>query len=164
MKTKPIQPGKVLLTCGTSALAQRVAQRFLREEEVRFASAEPIPEVLLKTGPYDQLSASAHPAFIHELLKLALDRGIERVFPLGKSEIDLLGEAHTLFSEYGIQLVSPTREQQTALQWAHHPPAALELEVIWQEATCETTHETSLLGPGLYTKSDDGTYYLCSAD
>lgn len=160
METKSNRPKKILLTCGTSALAQRVARRLLPAEEVRYAAAEPIPEVLVKTGPYDQISDSARPAFIHELLKLALDRGMEMVFPLGKNEISLLGDAHTLFAEYGIQLLSPTRAQLAFQQWMHQPPAGLELQVIWQE----TTNESAPVGPGLYTMSDDGTYYLCSAD
>lgn len=159
MKTKPIPSKKILLTCGTSALAQRVAQRFLRDQDVRFASSEPIPQVLLKVGPYDQLSPSSHPAFIHELLKLTLDKGIEVVLPLGRMEMDVLADAHTLFSEYGIQLCSPSREQLSVHPWVQQPPAAWPLELFG----LETPEEASVIGPGLFTRSDDGTYYLCSA-
>ncbi|MGV3763247.1 hypothetical protein [Parapedobacter sp.] len=98
---------RVLITHGTRPFAQRVGKLLPGRYEVRFGSADEIPQVLLQTGNYIQFRGVDTAAFEHELLRTCLDNEIDVVVPLGEREIDLLAHAQQLFTEYGVAVWIP---------------------------------------------------------
>ena len=105
MSISNLAPGNILLTQGTTALAQRVANGVLKNWPVILASSDPIPDVLLRSGNVKRIPSANHITFIHELLKLALDQNMHYVLTLDPLEQEQLQNAKPLFNEYDIELL-----------------------------------------------------------
>lgn len=103
---KSINPGTILVTEGTSASTQRLAKQLLALWSVHFASADSVPQVLLRTHKYHQLPAITSDVFIHELLKLSLDLEVGYILPLHPDEKRVLHHSIQLFKEYGVEILS----------------------------------------------------------
>lgn len=121
---------RVLITQGTRPFAQRVGKLLPSPYQVRFGSADEIPQVLLQTGHYIQFPGVDTAAFEHELLRACLDNGIEVVIPLGEQEIDLLARAKQLFAEYGIAIWMPDAAHPGELVLVSNPERHLPLVVL----------------------------------
>lgn len=143
--------GKVLITYGTRPLAQRVARLLPAGQPVVFGSADEVPEVLLRTGNYLSIPRSAAPAFVHEVLKVCLDRAVTTLVPLGANECYPMAEAKPLFAEYGIAVAVPDLTELESLVIIENPPRQLPL---------------TLFPNGIFTPSDSGDEWAlcCIAD
>lgn len=93
-----------LITAGTDAAAFRLA-RLLNDRNIVFASTEEISNITDKR--FIKIPSVNSASFIHELLKLCLDLGIEEVYPLNKDEIIELSQSKLLFEEYNIKIICP---------------------------------------------------------
>ena len=96
----------ILITYGTQPFAQRIGRMLSVQYNIAYASAEPFPDLLLRQN-YHRIPTGANPTFVHELLKLCLDKGYQLLLPLGKLELQPLHEARILLAEYGIDVLLP---------------------------------------------------------
>lgn len=154
---------KMLITQGTTAFAQRVAKNFTAnhpDARYSFASSAEIPNVLVASGRYKAIPTSDHPAFIHELLKLALDEGADYLLPLGRDEAVGLSGSKLLFREYGIDVLVPDLERIEGLPILENPPRSLELHLLYGSRRPNDSGETADLA-GVFSYSDDGHPYWC---
>ncbi|MBE8713311.1 hypothetical protein [Sphingobacterium hungaricum] len=119
---------KILVTYGTRPLAQRVKQILQNQFDVYFATCEEIPSILTKS--YSGIPTGANPTFAHEVLKLALDLGINYILPLGKQELLPFAEAKILFEEYDIELLVPSKERLEDLFILENPNKEMNLDVF----------------------------------
>jgi len=159
---------KLLITQGTTPFAQRIAKRFGDERRIRyyFVSSDPIPDVLIRSGSYKEIPAANEATFVHELLKLALDRQVTHLLPLGMDEVLLLTDAKQLFIEYDIQILVPDRAALAGLEVMENPPRQLELVLlekglrITQNGQREEPPIDEALS-GVFCISDEDIPYLC---
>lgn len=98
----------ILITSGMHAFAQRIARTFSPADSVVFGDSSALPEIMIKSGKYFNLPNATSSSFSHELLSLALDKGIDVIIPLKQNEIRQLTTCRDLFEEYGIQVTVPS--------------------------------------------------------
>lgn len=96
----------ILITLGTRPFAQRVGKLLTSRYGVVYASSESFPDILLKQH-YHRIPTGTDPTFVHEVLKLCLDKGYHMILPLSKIELQPLHEARVLLAEYGITVLLP---------------------------------------------------------
>lgn len=96
----------ILITLGTRPFAQRVGKLLSSHYGVVYASSEPFPDILLKQH-YHRIPTGTNPTFVHEVLKLCLDKGYQMILPLSKIELQPLHEARILLEEYRITVLLP---------------------------------------------------------
>ncbi|MBP3943084.1 hypothetical protein J5U18_05835 [Sphingobacteriaceae bacterium WQ 2009] len=150
----------ILLTFGTRAFAQRIAKMLTAEFNVFFASAEEIPTVLLAAGNYLKIPAGLLPTYAHELLKIALDKKIDYILPLGMHEIRTLADASILFEEYGIQVLSPHRDTLEDQVFLEEPMREIPTSLVSQGRDLLTGQQlTDATISGLVIASDEGAAY-----
>jgi len=123
------------------AFAQRVARRLPASYKPLFGSAEEVPQVLLDQGNFCSLLPVTAPAFLHQLLKVCLDRQVAAILPLGIEELYPIAEARSLFSEYGVEVWLPDAATLASIPIIENPPKQLRLKL---------TEE------GVFTPSDSG--------
>jgi len=146
---------KILITFGTRPLAQRVKQALADQFEVFLATSEEFPTIL-KSSIYS-IPKGVNPTFAHEVLKLALDLNINYILPLGYQELAPFAESHMLFEEYGIEILSPKREELPLVFLLENPSKDTKLNVYRNGRSLHKdglTVSTSFSGLGLV--SDDG--------
>lgn len=95
---------KHVITGATTAQAQRLAKN-LEGQEVYLTDYNPIPQVLLKSGRFLQLSLNENNTYVHELLKVCLDVQASYLHIIRPQERDLIQGQEVLFEEYGIQVL-----------------------------------------------------------
>lgn len=164
---------KLLITQGTAPFAQRVAKHLHQDlgAQVCFASADPIPQVLLDTGHYQQIPAAGHPTFAHEMLKLVLDQEATHLLPLGMEEVVVLAASKLLFNEYDIQVLIPGIDDIDSgdVQVMENPPRQLELllldrgQQIGPASVSADGRQPAFPEKlsGVFCFSDEGEPYLC---
>ncbi|MCY4778195.1 hypothetical protein ORI89_00920 [Sphingobacterium sp. UT-1RO-CII-1] len=118
---------KILITYGTRPFAQRVGHLLGEKYEVVYGSSEDFPEVLKQTN-YKAIPVANTTTFAHELLKLCLDEGIDKLLPLGRSELQPLWEVRVLLAEYGVKLLVP--HDLTGCLIVENPDKSLNLQVF----------------------------------
>ena len=59
---------------------------------------------MIKSGKMMRLPDPKSGSYVHQILTLSLDNGIEEIYPLRKEEAVLLEEAEQLFLEYNIKI------------------------------------------------------------
>jgi|GEM_PF-1174706 len=157
----------VLITGATDALSQRIVRNLQQGYVIYFADAQPIPEVMLKSGKYFQIQQAMLPAFAHELLSLALDKEIELIIPLREKEIAVLSSCKILFEEYGINLVVPSALELAELSFIVNPPASL-TPSVWLNGNCLSTnnvHPVAVIenrsGVCVIADSDEDFLFCC---
>lgn len=154
---------RILITSGTTVFAQRMAKYFPTFDVV-FAANDSISSFLLHTGKYFYLPSADDSTYIHELLKLALDKQIDVILPLGLAEAEILSGSKTLFEEYGVAVLvsEPSYIQQTP--YLLDPPRALSLFIAGLESADlkDTPTVEAGLG-GVLSQNDDGEIYQCFA-
>jgi hypothetical protein len=114
------QQEKVLISCGLTPFAQRIARQY-PQWDFLFGSIEELPLPFQNHVGYQALPSPSHPAYVHEILKICLDRQVHAFLPLGVSEVHKLQEARVLFEEYGMALWMPVSTDPASL-WSMIPP------------------------------------------
>ncbi|HWK99218.1 MAG TPA: hypothetical protein VNQ55_04700 [Parapedobacter sp.] len=160
--------GRVLITQGIRPLAQRVGKLLQGQYEVKFGSAEEVPQVLLQRGNYIQFPGVNTVAFEHELLRICLDNGIDVLIPLGEKEIGLLARAQQLFAEYDIAIWIPDATQSEKLSLIRNPDRPLPLLVLDRGVTVAGEQPGNPVGAlsGVFTQPTPaaGLALCCIAD
>lgn len=94
----------VIITAGTSSKSQSLARNY-EQHNVVFADFQPIPSPMLSSGRFVQLPDVNAPYFIHELLKICLDRDASILVLQTPEEVKTLAGQELLFEEYNIEVV-----------------------------------------------------------
>jgi len=96
-----------LITAASHSQAYKL-ERLLKSGDVTFADHQQLPSLAYPGRKLMKVPQSSSPSYAHEILDLALNAGITRIFPLYKGEILPLAEARQLFMEYGISVIVPS--------------------------------------------------------
>ena len=94
----------VIITAGTSSRSQSPARAY-QQHNVIFADFLPIPSPLLSSGRFVQLPDVGAAHFIHELLKVCLDREADILVVQSPEEAKVLAGQELLFEEYNIEVI-----------------------------------------------------------
>lgn len=90
-----------LITSAAEAAAYRL-ERLLSKADLIFADQQTLPTLPGKT--FVQIPDPSSSSFIHEMLKICLDLGVNEIYPLKESELRELSAASKLFEEYGVEI------------------------------------------------------------
>lgn len=91
----------ILITAAADSAAHRLA-RTLGSSEVIFADQQTLP--VFSDKKFIQIPHPESVAFAHEILKVCLDYGVTKIYPMKKEELHELSKARQLFEEYGINV------------------------------------------------------------
>lgn len=97
----------VLITAASHAEAYKL-ERLLQLPDVIFADNQELPHLAFSGKQFLRIPTGNSASYAHEMLDIALNSGIERIFPLYPEELLPLAEARQLFFEYGISVMVPT--------------------------------------------------------
>jgi hypothetical protein len=97
----------VLITAASHAEAYKL-ERLLQLPDVTFADHQQMPPLSYSGKNFIRIPKGSSPSYAHEILNLALNAGITRIFPLYANEILPLAESRELFEEYGIIVMVPS--------------------------------------------------------
>jgi len=152
---------KMLLTFGTRAFSQRLANQFEHDFELLMATSEEVPRFL--TSKFLPIPTGANPTFSHELLKFCLDHQIQYVLPLGLEEIKALSATKLLFEEYGIAVLCPELDQLTDILIMENPSNNVQADVYLAGKSLTSNNSLIVNISGLFATSDDeGELALCT--
>lgn len=101
----------ILITAASYSAAFKI-HRLLGSASVYFGEQLEMPPI--PGNEFIRLPETGSPSYINEMLKLCLDNQISTVFPLKRTEINVLSGARQLFEEYGISLIIPSDN------WIHY--------------------------------------------
>jgi hypothetical protein len=107
----------ILITAASSAQAYQLKSILNTDVEVLLGDYLELPESMLRSGKMVKTPHPSSNTFIHEMLALCLDKGIEEVFTLRTAELTQLVEAEQLFREFNITLFVPSKEMIIADQF-----------------------------------------------
>ncbi|NEU07945.1 hypothetical protein GZH53_06435 [Flavihumibacter sp. R14] len=96
-----------LITAASYSQAYKL-ERLLNLSSVIFADYQELPQLAYPGKKLMKIPEGNSVSYAHEMLDLALNAGISKIFPLYSSEILPLAEARQLFSEYGISVIVPS--------------------------------------------------------
>ncbi len=94
-----------LITAASTAAAYQL-KNSLSSEDVLIGDYVELPELLVKAGKILMLPDPQSASYTHQMLALCLDKNIDKVYALRKSEIELLLASKQLFHEYGITILA----------------------------------------------------------
>lgn len=97
----------VLITAASHAEAYKL-DRILQLPEVIFADHADMPAMAFSGRKFIKIPRGNSPSYAHIILDLALNAGIDRIFPLYAEEILPLAQSRQLFDEYGISVIVPS--------------------------------------------------------
>jgi hypothetical protein len=97
----------VLITAASHAEAYKL-ERILQLPDVIFADYRELPHLSFSGRKFMKIPAGNSASYAHMMLDLALNSGIEKIFPLYAEEIFPLAESRQLFEEYGISVMVPS--------------------------------------------------------
>jgi hypothetical protein len=106
----------VLITAASHAEAYKL-ERLLGVTDVIFADYQELPHLSFSKKRFLKIPAGNSASYAHIMLDLALNSGIEKIFPLYAEEILPLAESRQLFEEYGISVIVPS------ILWLQENPA-----------------------------------------
>lgn len=122
---------RILITAGLEPLAQRLSKLLQGQGyETLFAESGEIPNILLASPDYKCLPYAVAPTFAHELLRLCLDEEVDVILPLRLAEMQVLAESATLFWEYGIEVLAPSKTQIVQFGVLSNPQKHLPIQVL----------------------------------
>lgn len=96
---------KTLITGALTAEAARLKNVLQHGGEVIILADSALPDFILKNSNYIQIPDADDSSFVHKMLSISLNSGVEKLYPLRGKEIQLLSEAKVLFQEYGINII-----------------------------------------------------------
>ena len=96
-----------LITAASHSQAYKL-ERLLQSADIVFADHQELPRLAYPGRKLMKIPESNSPSYAHEMLDLALNYGITRIFPLYAGEILPLSEARQLFAEYAISVIVPS--------------------------------------------------------
>lgn len=99
----------VLITAANSAQAQQL-KNILSADDILLGDYQDMPDLLLKSGKMLRTPSPKSSAFIHQMLALCLDKQINKLYVLRRSELAPLAEARQLFDEFDIKLMIPSKD------------------------------------------------------
>lgn len=94
----------ILITAANSAEAYKL-KATLKNADILLGDYEPLPELMVNTGRMIRLPDPATASYLHQMLKLCLDKGINTIYARRQQERLLLAEGEQLFNEYNIRLI-----------------------------------------------------------
>ena len=97
----------VLITSASHAEAYKL-ERLLQRPDIIFADSQELPHLGFSGKKFLRIPKGNSPSYAHEMLDLALNEGITKIFPLGPGELMPLAESRQLFFEYGISVMVPS--------------------------------------------------------
>lgn len=97
----------VLITAASHAEAYKL-ERLLQLPDIIFADHQELPHLAFSGKHFIRIPKGNSASYAHEMLDIALNQGIERIFPLHPEELLPLAESRQLLSEYGISVVVPS--------------------------------------------------------
>lgn len=97
----------VLITAASHAEAYKL-ERILQLPDVIFADFAEMPAMAFTGRKFIRIPRGESASYAHMILDLALNEGIDRIFPLYAEEILPLAESRQLFDEYGISVIVPS--------------------------------------------------------
>ncbi len=97
----------ILITAASHAVCYKV-ERLLGLPDVFLGDHELLPEIKAHDKKFVKIPRGSSATYAHELLSLALDAGITKIFPLYTDEIYPLASTRQLFSEYQISIIVPS--------------------------------------------------------
>ena len=100
----------VLITAATSAQAYKLKSALNTVEKVLLGDYLELPDVMLKSGAMIKTPDPESASFAHQMLTLCMDNQVTQIYPLRRTELELLTEAKTLFAEFDITLCTPGNE------------------------------------------------------
>jgi hypothetical protein len=131
----------VLVTGAASAAAYKVKSLF-NSDNLLFGDYEPLPPM----PSLRILPSPSSASYIADFLKFCLEENITQVYTIRRKEVSALMNAKPLFEEYGIQLVLPTKLDQTQIP-------------TFQTATCSQMEKRS---DGLFWHDEHNIYlFIC---
>ena len=145
---------KLLITSGTSSLAQRVGNLLQERFKLFFATSDAVPQFL--ENRFHKIPKGPDSTFAHELLTFCLDHQISLLLPLGLSEIQSLSEAKKLFEEYGIQVLCPDREELGELLVLQRPPSGTDIRLVADGVSLIGESSDAVRTDGLFVVADSG--------
>jgi hypothetical protein len=92
-----------LITAAASAEAYSLKST-LNTDHVVLGDFMELPDILIKSGKVIKLPNPQNPAYTHQMLALCLDRNINTIYALYKTEKQLLLNSKQLFHEYDINV------------------------------------------------------------
>ncbi len=98
----------VLITAGSHSAAYKL-ERLINESEVIFADHLELPQLTFSGRKFVKIPAGNSASFAHQVLDLALNEGVKKIFPLHADEIIPFAESRQLFLEYGISVIVPSK-------------------------------------------------------
>ena len=94
-----------LITAANSAQAYGLKSK-LDTDNVLMGDYLDLPEIMVTSGKILKLPDPQDASYTHQMLALCLDKNIDKVYALRKTEIELLLQAKTLFYEYCIGILA----------------------------------------------------------
>lgn len=154
--------GKILITQGSTAFAQRIAKK-CSDLQVLFAVNDEVSTFLLHTGKYFSLPKSDSSTFVHELLKLALDKEIDYILPLNVQEAKIISVSNILFQEYGVAVLVSESSILEETPYLFAPPREISLMLsgIGNDKPVPSKYKGV---SGVWCTNDDDEVYLCFAN
>lgn len=123
----------VLITAASHAEAYKL-ERLLQLQDVVFADSQELPQLAFPGKKFLRIPKGSSPSYAHEVLDIALNNGIERIFPLYGEELLPLAESRQLFFEYGISVIVPSvlwlKGQVSAPKGLSAKPVVLERGIV----------------------------------
>ena len=93
-----------LITAANSSQAHSL-KNSLDTDQVLLGDYLELPEILVRSGKMLQLPDPKNASYTHQVLALCLDKNIDTIYALRKSEVELLLNSKQLFYEYGINIL-----------------------------------------------------------
>ena len=119
----------VLITAASHAEAYKL-ERLLQIPGVIFADNQELPHLAFSGKQFLRIPKGDSASYAHEMLDLALNNGISRIFPLASEELMPFAEARQLFFEYGISVMVPSvlwlKAQVTTSKKSSSQPVVIE--------------------------------------
>lgn len=101
---------KILITGGKSATALKLVKAFATYQVV-LADYGEVPSFSSTAYTLISLGAKNEDVLAHTLLNTCLDEEIDLILPIHNFEIEAVAKAETLFNEFNIQVLLPSREE-----------------------------------------------------
>lgn len=151
---------KILITYATRPLGIRVVNALTEKYDLIQSTSDEVPSVF--ANKYISIPKGVNPTFAHELLKIAIDKGVNYILPLGLEEVRTLSTSLVLFEEYEIKVLCPSLAELEDIHIIPNPGKDLELTLAIDGINVFTDQNVLGSFPGLGVVSDSGEdFMLC---